>query len=170
SRPSAARPSRRPATSSQRCPIRRSWTSTRKTCFDGRRTHRRMNDRAKNLLTLGVSILLSFLAIEAASRILVGRQTQVSRGNASGAQVPRDELWKTPLHILGEPRRLRTERGGVGSGRRRLLRGDQRQHLQLVSMARRSADRRVLRRQVAPLVGLPRSLPLSRGRQSAPVL
>jgi hypothetical protein len=34
-----------------------------------------MNDRAKNLLTLGVSILLSFLAIEAASRILVGRRT-----------------------------------------------------------------------------------------------
>jgi hypothetical protein len=35
----------------------------------------RMNDRAKNLLTLSVSTLLSFLVVEAASRILVGRRT-----------------------------------------------------------------------------------------------
>lgn len=35
----------------------------------------RMNDRAKNLLTLGVSTLLSFLVVEAASRILVGQRT-----------------------------------------------------------------------------------------------
>jgi hypothetical protein len=34
-----------------------------------------MNDRAKNLLTLGVSTLLSFLVVEAASRILVGQRT-----------------------------------------------------------------------------------------------
>ena len=34
-----------------------------------------MNDRARNLLTLGASVLLSFLAVEAASRILVGRRT-----------------------------------------------------------------------------------------------
>lgn len=35
----------------------------------------RMNDRARNLLTLGVSTLLSFLVVEAASRVLVARRT-----------------------------------------------------------------------------------------------
>jgi hypothetical protein len=34
-----------------------------------------VTDRAKNLLTLGVSTLVSFLAVEAASRILVARRT-----------------------------------------------------------------------------------------------
>ncbi|MGZ6989139.1 MAG: hypothetical protein ACXVH0_09290, partial [Thermoanaerobaculia bacterium] len=89
----------------------------------------RMNDRAKNLLTLGVSTLLSFLVVEAASRILVGQRTPPGMRFEDPilyTYAPRTRIQGMVLNdvgCVGDDALQRTEPGGAAETRVVLLGG-----------------------------------------------